>query len=126
MCSITLGPVICPSGDGDQQQRAALRLGVADEVRGGAHLADWFRVRLPRVGPQRLDGIDDDEVGTRPVGERRQDVGNVGLAGERQRHLGEPEPVGTQTHLGGRFLAGEIDGAPSGFGEGGCQLQQQG
>ena len=110
----------------DQQQRAALRLGVAHQrLRGGAHLADGAGCGLERVGPQRLDGIDDDQVGARPVGERGQDVGDVGLAGERQRRLGEPETFGAQAHLGGRLLAGEVDGAPSGVGEGGGQLQQQ-
>ena len=48
----------------DEQQRGALRLGVADQrLRGGAHLADGAGRGFERVGPQRLDRIDDDEVG---------------------------------------------------------------
>ena len=47
---------------------------------GGAHLADGAGRGIERVGPQRLDGVDDDEVGALALGQRRQDVGEIGLA----------------------------------------------
>ena len=74
----------------DEHEGGALRLGVADErLRGGAHLADRAGRGLERVGPQRLDGIDDDEIGALALGQRGQDVGDVGLARERQRRLAD-------------------------------------
>ena len=44
---------------------------------------------------------------------------------ERQRGSRQAEALGAQAHLGRRLLAGEIDGAAAGVGEGGRQLQQQ-
>ena len=41
------------------------------------------------VGPQRLDRIEDDEVRPLAVGERREDVLDVGLGGELHRRVGE-------------------------------------
>ena len=67
----------------DEDDRGAGLLGVADQrLRGGAHLGDRARRRIGEVGPQRLDGIDDDERRRLVGGERRQDVLDAGLGGE--------------------------------------------
>ena len=109
-----------------EHERGALRLGVADErLRGRAHLAHRAGRGFEPVGPQRLDRIDDDEIGALALGERRQDVGEVGLAGERQRRRRQSEALGPQAHLRRGLLAREVDGAAAGIGEGGAQLQQQ-
>ena len=110
----------------DEQQRAADVLGVADQrLRGGAHLAHRAGRRLDRFGPQRLDGIDDDEIGRRSGFERRQDVRQAGFAGERDRRIRQAEALGAQAHLRRRFLAGKIDGAPAGARQRRRELQQQ-
>ena len=46
-------------------------------------------------------------------------------AAERQRRLAQAQPLGAQPHLRRRLLAGEVDGAAAGLGEGRRQLQQQ-
>ena len=43
--------------------------------------------------------FDHDEIGALALGERRQDVGEVGLAGQRQRRLGQAQALGPQAHL---------------------------
>ena len=63
--------------------------------------------------------------GRLPFRQRRQDVGEIGLAGQRHRRRGEAEPLGPEPHLGGRLLAREIERAPSRRGEGRRELQQQ-
>ena len=72
----------------DQHDRGAARLGVADQrLRRGAHLRDRAGRALGEVGPQRLDGIDDDEVDRRAGLQRREDVLDMRLGGERDRRV---------------------------------------
>ena len=63
------------------------------------------------VGPQRLDRIEDDEVGPLAVGERREDVLDIGFGRELDRRVGRAEPLRAQPDLGDRLLAGDIDDA---------------
>jgi hypothetical protein len=104
---MTLGPAICPSLVTCPTSRSALPS------------------RLDRFGPQRLDGIDDDEIGWRAGLERRQDVGEARLAGERYGRIRQAETFGTQAHLRCCLLAGEVDGAATGARQRCRELQQQ-
>ncbi len=78
------------------------------------------------VGPQRLDGIDDQER-RRPVGgERRQNVLDAGLGGDLHGGVGQRQALGPQADLGHGLLAGDIDHRLAGGGELPRHLQQQG
>jgi hypothetical protein len=67
----------------DQHHRGARRLGVADHgLRGGAHLGDRARRGIGRIRPQRLDRIEDDEVGPLAVGDGGENVLDIGLGGK--------------------------------------------
>ncbi len=77
------------------------------------------------VGPEGLDRVEDGE--RRALGlERGQDVAEVGLGGELQRGLCQPEAAGAHADLGGGLLAGDVDRRGAAGGEGGGGLQQQG
>ena len=94
----------------DQDDRRASRLGVADHrLRGGAHLRDRAGRRFRRIGPQRLHGIEDDEV--RPLFQRQrgEDILDIGLGREFDIGIGGAEPLGAQPYLRDGLLAGDID-----------------
>ena len=79
----------------DQQQCAAGRLGEPDEgLGGGAHLADGAGSGLQRVGPQRLNRIDDDQVGSLAFRQRCENVRQIGLRGETDGRAGQAQPLG--------------------------------
>ena len=63
------------------------------------------------VGPQRLDRIEDHQVRPLAVGDRRQDVLDIGFGGELDRRVGDAEPLRAQPDLGDGFLARDIDDA---------------
>ena len=74
----------------DEHDRGAGGFGVADDgLRRGAHLRDGAGRRIGKVGPQRLDRIEDDEVGPPAFGERGEDVLDIGFGGELDRSAGE-------------------------------------
>ncbi len=54
--------------------------------------------------------FDDHQLRRRAFGQRGDDVLDGGLGGEFDRRVGETQPFGAQSHLGDRFLAGDIDG----------------
>ena len=95
----------------DEQHGAARHLGITDErLRRGAHLADGAGRGVERVGPKRLDGIDDDEIGRR--------VSSASVArmlerlvsrGEADRRVREAQALGAEPHLRDGFFAGEVD-----------------
>ena len=129
MCSTTRGPAIWPVlGDvADEDDSGAARLGVADQrLRGGAHLGDGARRALDDIGPQRLDGIDDDEIDRRAGLQRGEDVLHLRLGGERDRRVAQAEALGAQPDLADRLLAGDIDDAASGARQRGGDLDQDG
>ncbi len=110
----------------DEHQCAALRFGEANQrLRCGANLAYGAGGCFERLGPKRLDGIDDDQIGPPTLGKRGQDVGQVGFRGERHRRSCQPEPFGPQTHLRDGFLTREVDDALTRCAERRCDLQQQ-
>ena len=110
----------------DEDDGGATALGEGGElVGGGADLGDRARGAVDVVGPHGLDRVDDGEAGTLGV-EGGQDVAEVGLGGEAQGGVGEPEASGAQADLGGGLLAGDVDGGEPGGGEGGGGLQEQG
>ena len=57
--------------------------------------------------------------------QRRDDILDRGFRSDLDGGVGETKPFGAQPHLGHGFLAGNIDGAVPGAGEGGRDLQQQ-
>ena len=69
----------------DEHDRRAARLGVADQrLRRGAHLRNRARRAFGEIGPQRLDGIDHDEIDRRTGLQRGEDVLDTRLGGERR------------------------------------------
>ena len=90
----------------DQHDGGPGRLGVADHrLRRGAHLGDRAGGRIGEIGPQRLDGIEDHQVGAAAVGERRQYVLDIGFRGELDRGCGHAEPLRPEPDLGDGFLS---------------------
>ena len=96
----------------DQHHGGAGFLGKARQrLRRGAHLGDGAGRGIDAVGPQRLDRIDDDEVGRRALLQRRQDDLDIGLAGELHIGVAEAEPLRAQPDLRHRLFARDIDDA---------------
>ncbi len=109
----------------DQNDGCAARLGVADHrLRGGADLGDGARCALDDIRPERLDGIDDDEVDRRAGGERRQDVLNLRLGGERHRGFAQAKAFRAQANLTDRLLSRHVDHAAAGLRHRGRDLDQ--
>ena len=78
-----------------------------------------------KVGPQRLDRIEDDEVRPPAIRERGQNVLDIGLGGEFDRSAGDAEPLRPQPHLRDGFLARDIDDAIAFCGERRRRLHQK-
>ena len=94
----------------DQDDGRAGRLGVADDALGGGpYLRDRAGGRFGEVGPQRLDGIEDDEVRPPALAQRRQDVLDIGLGGEFHRRGRRTESLRAQPDLRHGLLAGDVD-----------------
>ena len=111
---MTFGPAIWPSLVTWPTRRSggACHLRVADQrLRGSAHLADGAGRRIERVGPECLNGIDDDEIRRLAVAERRQDVRQIGFRGEPDLSVGKTKAGCAQPNLRDRFFAGEIERA---------------
>ena len=89
----------------DQHDGAAAHLGKAHQRVGRrAHLGNGAGGSLQPLDPERLDRIDDDEIRGRTVVERRQDVGKIAVAGQRQGRVRHAETLGPEPHLrGGLF-----------------------
>ena len=101
-----------------QHQRHAIFLGIADEFEGrGAHLADGARRALDLVGMHGLDRIDHQQRGRLHAVQRGENVAHRGGGGQLDRRLGQPQPVGPQAHLPGRFLAADVDRRLTGQGQ---------
>ena len=110
----------------DQDDRGAGALGEADQrLRRAAHLRDRAGCGFNRVGPHRLDRVDDDEARRLALAHRRDDVLDRGFGGELDRRLGKAEALGAQPHLRDRFFAGDVDRAVAGFRERRGRLDQQ-
>ena len=110
----------------DEQQRGVARLGEADQrLRRPAHLADRSRRRFDRVAPHGLNGIDDHELRRVARAERRHDVLDERLRRELYGRLGKPKPGRAQAHLGGRFLARDVDDAAARARDGRARLDQK-
>ena len=89
----------------DQDDADAARLGQALQARSGlAHLRDRSGRRGELLVPQRLDGVDDADLGRRRL-DRRADRLELGL-GEHADAGRRAEALGAQAHLLRRLLAG--------------------
>ena len=96
----------------DQDDGRAGRFGIADQrLGGGANLGDGARRRIGRVGPQRLDRIENDQVGPPAVGNRRQYVLDIGFRRQFNRRTGDAEPLRAKPDLRYRLFAGNINDA---------------
>ncbi len=89
------------------------------------HLRHRARRALGQIGPQGLDGIDDDKRRRRAGFQRRQHVLHPRLGGQRYRCIPEAEPPGAQPHLIDGLLAGDIDNAVAGPGQRRGGLEQE-
>ncbi len=109
----------------DEHRGDVAGLGHADQ--GGRDLLDLGDATGHAVdarGADRLHGVDDHQA--RPhlldVGEHGAEVG---LRGQEQLVVHAAGAVGAQPHLGGRLLAGDVEGALPGAGGLGRDLEQQ-
>ena len=74
----------------------------------------WLTVpgaRLDRLGPKRLDGIDDHEIGGEPLFGGGEDALDTGFSDKAERNLRKPEPRSAKANLIGSFLTGKIKSA---------------
>ncbi len=109
----------------DQDRGHASVLGHADE-RGGdlADLGDPAG-RAVGVGPGHgLYGVEYQQRGLDLL-DLTQDRREIGLGGEEQAVGQRRRPLGPQAHLGGRLLAGDVEGASGRDGPAGGDLEQQ-
>ena len=106
------------------QRRAGLLRPAHQLLRAGPHLRDRAGRRFQRVGPDRLDRVDDNEAGVRLL-QRREDLAQVRLGRELDRRVRDFQPPGPLLDLRCGFLAGDIDGLHAVAREPGCRLQQQ-
>ena len=97
----------------DQEARHAARLALRDEQRRRlAHLADAPGGRLEARRVEGLDRIHDHGGGTGRVQGLDHRLG-ARLGDDQHPGLRHPEPIGTEPHLLGRLLAGDVeDGHP--------------
>jgi len=73
----------------DQNHGCAGLLGEPDHrLHAGPDLGYGPRRRIGSVAPERLDGIDDDEIGALAFGNRRQNVLDIGFGGQQYLGLG--------------------------------------
>jgi hypothetical protein len=56
-------------------------------------------------------GIDDDEIGTLALGQRGEDVLDIGFGRQQHARIGGAEPLRPQSHLGDGLFARDIDHA---------------
>ena len=109
----------------DEQHRDGARLGDADQtVRAVAHLCDGAGRGRELGVRDRLDRIDDDDVGLHVV-DVPDDVREIGLGHEPQVGLEGTEPLGAEPHLLLRLLGRHVEHAPLRAGDGGHHLEQQ-
>ena len=128
MCSITLGPAICPSLVTWPTSSSALPAFLAWRISACAAARTWLTVPgAASIASAHSVWMESTtiEIGRRSGFERRQDMRQARFAGERDRRIRQAEALGAQAHLRRRFLAGEIDGAPAGASQRRRELQQQ-
>ena len=118
MCSTTLGPAIWPSLVTWPTRTTAAPRCLAKRTSACARPRTWVTepgAGFVRVGPQRLDRIDDDEIGALRLarawrGCRATLVSAASATGASAR----PMRLGAQADLRGRLLAREVERAPPG------------
>ncbi len=92
----------------DEEQRRAGGFREAHQLlRAGADLGHGAGRGGQGVGPQRLDGIDNDDLGLFRL-QGRENVAQGRRGGEGDRSLGDLQAFGAQPDLGRRFLAGDV------------------
>ena len=98
----------------DKDHRRAGCLRETDQrLRRAAHLADRAGRRFDKLGPHRLNGIDNDKGRALAMGECRDNILDARLGGEFDRRRRKAKPQGAQADLIDRLLAGNIDDAPA-------------
>ena len=112
-CSSTRGPAMrAVLGDvTDQDQGDVAQLGHPDQRgRDLLDLGDPAGDAVDVAGADRLDRVDDQQRRLHLL-DVAEHGAEVGLRGEVELVLDAAGPVGAQAHLGGRLLAGEVEGA---------------
>ena len=114
MCSTTRGPAIWPSLVTCPTSSKAASLALAKRISACAEPRTWLTVpgadSIASLHMVWIE-IDDDEFRRVARAERRHDVLDERLRRELHGRFGEPKPGRAQTHLGGQFLAGDVDDA---------------
>ncbi len=67
----------------------------------------WVTVpgaEIDDVAPERLDRVDDDEIGALALGKRRENVLDIGFSREQHVAVGGAQSLGAQAHLGDGFF----------------------
>ena len=88
----------------------------------------WLTVpgaELDRLGPQRLDRIDDHKIGHWPLFGGGEDSLDAGFGDETERNLGKPQPGCAKADLIGGFLTRKVERAVARGGDGGGGLKQE-
>ena len=96
-----------------------------ERLHAGANLAHCAGRGLDQLGPQRLDRVDDHEIGHGSLLGSSEDALDTGLGDEAKRHLGKPEPRGAKANLIGGFLARKVKSAMALGGDGGGGLKEE-
>ncbi|MNN80077.1 hypothetical protein D3C81_1967740 [compost metagenome] len=96
----------------NENDRCTCLLGIADHrLRGRSHLSDCSGGRVCHIGPQCLDGIDDDQIGPLAVGNGGKNVFDIGFSGQFDCAGCHAKSLRTQTNLCDCFFARYIDDA---------------
>ena len=117
-------PVLGDVADEDDRGARFLRE-PGERLRRGANLGHRTGRAFDPVGPERLDGIDDDEMRGRAVLQRCEDDLGIGLAGEQHIAVADAEPLGAKPDLRHRLFARDVDDALAMLGHLRRRLEQQ-
>ena len=111
----------------NQNNRCAGGFGIADHrLRRRADLCDRAGRRFGNVGPQRLDRINDDEIGPLAAFQCRQNVLDIGLRREFDRRGSCAEALGAEPDLRDGLFTRNINDAMACRRQGGGCLHQEG
>ena len=109
----------------DHNHRHALAFGIAGQLMGGgSYLANRAGGRFDVIGPHRLNGIDDDQIGLFSI-QGGQNIAQIGLSGEDHRAFAKTKALGAHAHLRRGFLARDVNDLQTIAGETCGGLQQQ-
>ena len=128
MCSMTFGPAIWPSLVTWPTTTMTGPRDFASAMSDCMQARTWLTVpgaESMALGPQRLDGVDHDEIRRGALLGGGEDALHAGFGDEAERDLREAEAGGAKPDLVRRLFAGEVERAEALRGDGGGGLKQQ-